>query len=301
MTERFAEVDGVRLRAVDEGAGGAAGPGEGRVVLALHGFTGDASTMSEVVKGLPLSTRAVRLELIGHGGSARPDSFEPYSMSSCVRQVLGMTKALELGRPHVVGYSMGGRVALSAAAAVAEQASEGKSESSFRSLTLIGATAGIEDAEARRERIRADALLADRIERDGIEAFVDAWMALPLFASQKRLGQAKLSAARAQRLQNAPHALARSLRGMGAGAQPPLHDRLASIRIPVLLVAGEQDQKFCDIAEDLASRLPHARCSVIPNAGHAVHLEAPAAFRTVFSDFMQEVEAIAGHRSKGRI
>ena len=220
MKERLVQVEGVRLRALEKGSGPA--------ILALHGFTGDATTMSEVVAGLGDGARTVRLELIGHGGSESPDSIEPYSMPSCVRQVVGVTKALDIGRPHVVGYSMGGRTALSAAA---------DPSSAFRSLTLIGTTAGIEHDDLRKERIAADERLADRIERDGLEAFVDDWMALPLFASQTRLGRSKLAEARAQRLANSPRGLAQSLRGMGAGAQPPLHERLASIRIPVLLLS----------------------------------------------------------------
>lgn len=274
MSERFAEIEGVRLRAIDEG--------EGTAILALHGFTGNAATMSEVAEGLATSARVVRLELVGHGRSAAPDSVEHYTMAACVRQVLGITKALGLDRPHVVGYSMGGRTALSAASDPA---------SSFRSLTLIGATAGIEDVAAREQRIRADERLAERIERAGIEAFVEEWMALPLFASQERLGESKLAASRSQRLGNSSHGLAQSLRGMGAGAQPPIHERLASIQIPVLLVVGEEDQKFRDIAIDLEARLPNARRIVIPNAGHAVHLEAPDAFRSVLFDFLHEVDA----------
>lgn len=274
MSERFVHAEGVRLRAIDEGTGPA--------LLALHGFTGDASTMAEVVHGLTRRARCVRLEFVGHGGSEIPDSIEHYTMGACVRQVLAAVNALELDRPNVVGYSMGGRAALCAASDPASR---------FRSLTLIGASAGLEDAAARAQRVEADERLADRIEAEGIEAFVEAWMALPLFASQKRLGDAKLERAREQRLGNSVRGLAQSLRGMGAGAQPPLHDRLGSIRIPVLLVAGEEDQKFRDIAQDLESRLPNARCAVIPNAGHAVHLEAPEAFRRVLVEFLNEMES----------
>ena len=274
MTEHRVSVDGVRLGVVQSG--------EGSPVLALHGFTGDASTLSEVVEGLDRFARVVCVDLVGHGRSDAPADVRDYSMEACVRQILGVVDALALERPHLVGYSMGGRTALAAAAHPA---------SPFQSLTLVGATAGIAEPTARADRVRADEALADRIEREGIEAFVEHWMALPLFASQKRLGDEKLRAARAQRLRNRPYGLARSLRGMGAGAQPPIFERLAAVKIPALLVAGAEDPKFCGVARDLESRLPNARSAILPEAGHAAHLEAPEAFRALFFDFLCEVDA----------
>jgi pimeloyl-ACP methyl ester carboxylesterase len=154
------------------------------------------------------------------------------------------------------------------------------------------AGAGIEAADARAQRRRRDAALAERIEREGVPAFVDAWMAQPLFESQRRrLSAAQLAAARAQRLDNRARGLANSLRGMGSGAQGPLHDRLATLHTPVCLVAGQDDARFCAIAADLAGRMPAAQVREIPRAGHAAHLENPRAFLGVAQRFFDEVEA----------
>jgi pimeloyl-ACP methyl ester carboxylesterase len=139
--------------------------------------------------------------------------------------------------------------------------------------------------------VREDEALAERIERDGVPAFVDHWMSLPLFASQRRLGAAALAAAREQRLANRAHALASSLRGMGAGAQPFLGERLAAVRAPVCLVVGDEDRRFRRIAESLARELPRARVEVVAAAGHAAHLENPRGFLDITRRFLAEVEA----------
>jgi 2-succinyl-6-hydroxy-2,4-cyclohexadiene-1-carboxylate synthase len=267
--EHFVDVCGVRLRAVVEG--------EGEPVMVLHGFTGSAESMESVVPPLLEGHCVVRLELIGHGGSNAPAAGEAYTMSACAEQIASAARALGLERPHLLGYSMGGRAAIATAIANPEE---------FSSLVLIGATAGIADGTLRRERIQADQTLADRIEREGVEAFVDEWMALPIFASQSCLGPEALDKARAQRLRNRAVGLANSLRGMGTGAQEPLFGGLARFAGPVLLVVGEQDTKFREIAASLEAEFLDARTETLEGAGHAAHLERPDAFGRVVSRFL---------------
>lgn len=274
MKERRVDAGGVRLNVAEEG--------EGPPVLVLHGFTGDASSMAPVSEGLRNEYRVLRLELVGHGQSEVPEDPAAFTMPACAEQVAAVVSALDLGRPHLVGYSMGGRAALAAAV---------QAPSCFASLVLIGATAGIEGPALRQARIAADEALALRIEREGLEAFVDRWMALPLFASQQRLGPAALAAARAQRLRNSPRGLAESLRGMGAGAQPPLFAKLGTLNLPTLLVAGSEDEKFRHIAADLAARMPRAQTAILPDAGHAAHLEAPGLFAEAVRTFWRALPA----------
>jgi 2-succinyl-6-hydroxy-2,4-cyclohexadiene-1-carboxylate synthase len=281
---RFVEAAGARLRAVVEG--------RGRPVLALHGFTGDAESMEGVSIGLRDRHRVVRLELLGHGESDAPRDPSCYSMSACSAQVLAASQALGLERPHLLGYSMGGRAALATAIAAPD---------AFASVVLVGATAGLEDPAQREARIASDRALADRIEDEGVERFVEEWMALPLFASQARLGPAALARARAQRLRNRAHGLAASLRGMGTGAQPPLHARLSGLALPVLLVVGDEDAKFREIARALEAELPDARTRLLPEAGHAPHLEAPEAFAGVVGEFLSEVDASGSVASSSSI
>jgi len=242
---------------------------DGPPLVVLHGFTGCAETMGGVSEALAGGWWVHAFDLVGHGESDAPESGEWYSMERCVAQVLSAMDSLGLGRAHFLGYSMGARVALSLALAAPRRVS---------SLVLVGVSPGLEDATARAERVAADEALAARILDQGIEAFVDAWMALPLFASQARLGAEALEAARKQRLTCRPLGLANSLRGMGSGAMPPLSSRLGDLQAPALLVVGSEDAKFAALARAMVREIPGAEILEVADAGHAAHLEQPAAF-----------------------
>lgn len=280
----FVEAGGIRLHAVVDEPATSLPSIPIPEILVLHGFTGAAESMECVASGLSPFARVARLDLVGHGESDAPDSPAAYAMEACAAQIVEAARALGFERPHLLGYSMGGRAALAASIAKPD---------AFASLVLVGATAGIADPAARAERIASDEALADSIVAGGLERFVDAWMAQPLFASQARLRAAVLERARRQRLSNRPHALAHSLRGMGAGAQAPLHGALARQRSPVLLVVGGEDAKFCAIANALAGVLPDARVEVIAGVGHAAHLEAPDRFAALVRGFLESLQPSA--------
>ncbi len=254
---------GVELHVVDRPGHRA---GHAPIVI-LHGFTGSATGMAPLAERLARSGRqVVAVDLLGHGGSERPATDAPYTMAALVEQMASLL-ASEVGGPaHLVGYSMGGRLALSLAAAHPD---------AVASLSLIGSSPGLSGAAERADRIASDAALAERLEADGIESFVDAWAANPLFATQTQLGPVANAATSQQRLANTSDALARSLRGSGTGVQPPLHERLPELQVPVLLIVGEHDPKFTTIADSMAADLPAASVHVVAGAGHAAHLEAP--------------------------
>ncbi|MGZ0192709.1 MAG: alpha/beta fold hydrolase, partial [Acidimicrobiales bacterium] len=176
------------------------------------------------------------------------------------------------GRTTYIGYSMGGRVGLHAALAHPDEVER---------LVLIGATAGIDNADARAQRRTDDELLADRIGTIGVEAFIDEWLQNPLFA-----GLTPNQALREDRLHNTADGLASSLRLAGTGTQAPLWDRLIEISCPVLLLVGQHDQKFRAIAERMATALPNAELRAIDDAGHSVHLEQPERIVDALIDWM---------------
>ena len=273
-SSRSIQVDGVALHVNDEGSG--------RPVVLLHGFTGSGQSMRGVAQGLCDHYRTISLDLVGHGQSDAPGDASAYTMSRCVMQVASVLDELELRDAHLIGYSMGGRVALALCAAEPKRVA---------SALLIGARAGIADPVARADRIRDDEALADRIEREGVAAFIDFWLARPFQPSESRIGSSAYAKSRQQRLANRAHALAASLRGMGAGAQPPLHDQLPKIDLPICLAVGEEDRKFRDAAEDLARVLPDARIESVPHANHAAHVENPAVFLDIARRFFAEVDA----------
>jgi 2-succinyl-6-hydroxy-2,4-cyclohexadiene-1-carboxylate synthase len=277
--ERRIDCDGVALHVVEQGAGSP--------LLVLHGFTGSGASMTGVATALADRHRVVRVDLLGHGHSDAPHETAAYAMERCTAQLAGVLDALAIPRAHLLGYSMGGRIALGLAALHPGRVA---------SALLVGARAGFEDPAQRAARARDDERMAGQIERDGVPAFVEHWMALPLFATQRRLGAEALAAARAERLANCAHGLAASLRAIGAGAQPPLHALLPRVRLPVLLVVGAEDARFEAVARDLAQRLPRARVAAVPDAGHAAHLENPRAFARIARDFFAEADAAAATR-----
>jgi 2-succinyl-6-hydroxy-2,4-cyclohexadiene-1-carboxylate synthase len=159
---------------------------------------------------------------------------------------------------------MGGRIALHAALALPERVER---------LVLIGASPGIADPAERQTRRADDEQLAREIERASIEAFAARWARTPVLEGQR---PEVARAVNADRLRNQPVGLARALRGLGTGALPSLWDRLPEIAVPVALVVGDRDQKFRAIATEMMAALPNARVVLVGDAGHAVHLEAPA-------------------------
>jgi 2-succinyl-6-hydroxy-2,4-cyclohexadiene-1-carboxylate synthase len=253
--------------------------GSAAPLVLLHGFMGSARTWQENLPAFTDQYRVIAPDLLGHGLSAAPPDASRYSMACCIADLAAILDHYRLDRVHLLGYSMGGRVALSFAVAYPERVA---------SLILESASPGLADPVERRRRVAVDEALAERLEHDGLAAFVDDWERLPLFASQRRLPAHTQAALRSQRMQNNARGLANSLRGMGTGVQPSLWDRLAGVAMPTLIVVGALDSKFVDIGQAMAQRLPQARLAIVPGAGHTVHLEQPIAFDRLVLDHLAE-------------
>src|SRR5436305_5277925 len=222
----------------------------------------------------------IALDMLGHGQSAAPTDPARYSIEHCQTDIIAVLQSLGIrsGEAILLGYSMGGRIALYCAFS-----------GFFRALILESASPGLAHPLERVQCHQSDMALADRIEREGIPAFVAYWEQLPLFASQRSLPKEKQATLHAQRLHNRATGLANSLRGIGTGIQPALHAQLPTLTIPVLLITGELDTKFCALAEQMQQALPLAQWSVMPGAGHAVHLEQAALFVRDVAGFCRSV------------
>jgi 2-succinyl-6-hydroxy-2,4-cyclohexadiene-1-carboxylate synthase len=228
--------------------------------------------------------RTVAVDLIGHGASDAPSDPDRYRVERCIEDLLAVLDALEISQAAVLGYSMGGRVALRFALAAPERVS---------ALVLESASPGIEDAGERAARLESDSALALRIERDGLEAFIDNWESIPLWASQKDLPDAVRAQLRRQRLQNSPTGLANSLRGMSAGHEASVLASMRAIALPALLVAGDLDVKYTGLARQMAAQLHQVTTVIVPGAGHAVHLERPDLFSDVVRRFLADRVTVA--------
>jgi len=239
--------------------GGGQDVGMRETVVLLHGFTQTGGSWDPVLAALGQARyRALAPDLRGHGaaGGRRPIGFP-----EVVDDVLGAVD----GEFTLAGYSQGGRVALHVALAAPER---------IRRLVLVSTTAGLEDPRARAARRAADEDLASRMEGQDMEAVAHAWGAQALFSGQAEEARAL---AHADRLRNDPRDLAAALRGIGTGVMEPVWDRLGELRMPASVLAGERDAKFSELGRRLAEGLPDATLSLIPGAGHALPLEAPAA------------------------
>lgn len=254
------------------------GPPGAPVLVLLHGFTGSAATWTAHMEALSDLCTTVAIDALGHGASDAPSDPARYGMPNVAGDTLAVMDRLGLERFGLLGYSMGGRMALQIAVAAGPR---------LDLLILESASAGLRTADERATRVAADEKLAGLLEREGITAFVDRWEQAPLFRSQQNLPPAVLAAQRAQRLRSDPMGLAASLRGAGTGAQAPLHDRLATLAVPALLIVGELDAKFRAIAQEMQQALPQAQLEVMAGAGHAVHLEAPREFDSLVRRFIR--------------
>jgi len=260
-------------------------------LVMLHGFTGSAAGWGRHLEALAAcGLRVIAFDLPGHGQSDAPADPRRYAMEYCQEDILTALRELGVsqGQAVLLGYSMGGRIALYTAFS-----------GFFRALVLESASPGLDDPIEREKRRRDDEELAASIERDGVAAFVARWEKLPLFASQNALPREVREALHRQRLDNRASGLAQSLRGAGTGVQPSLFPRLPLLNIPVLLMAGELDTKFAAIARSMALALPQAQLRIVPGAGHAVHLERPEEFVSLVGDFMNHLApaSSAGHSS----
>lgn len=233
----------------------------------LHGFTGAPASWDDVLLefgaapdgGPPEILRPV---LFGHApGIAEPKSFEDE-----VDRLACRLRTRDIGRAHLVGYSLGARIALGLLVRHGDL---------FSGATLLGAHPGLATAADRAARARADNRWIRLLEDLRIESFVRAWEARPLFAGGRATQPDRLEASRRIRLAHDPRRLAASLSVLGLAAMPDWGARLHEIEIPVTLVAGSRDEKFAALAHAMARDLPGARVELIPGASHNIVLEAP--------------------------
>lgn len=237
-----------------------------RRIAFLHGFTQThhhwhriahavADRMGDATLLLP--------DLPGHGVSAT-DTRDIDQTAAAL--------ATSTGPATYVGYSMGGRVAVHTALL---------DHSPVERLVLIGATPGIADEAERAERRRLDDERADHIEQIGVDAFLDEWLAAPLFATLPPDPDGL-----AHRRRNTATGLAHSLRTAGTGFQRSRWDELGRITIPVLVIAGALDTKFTDIGLRMTEALPNATFVAIDGAGHAAHTERPHDVAAAIADWL---------------
>lgn len=246
--------------------------GEGEVLLLLHGFTGSKDTWNDFVPHWSKGNKVISVDLIGHGQTESPPDYSRYEMEKVAEDMIALLDFLQVEKAHILGYSLGGRLAIAIAALYPER---------LHSLILESTTAGIQSEEEREKRRQQDFSLADKIEKKGMESFVQYWENIPLFATQKKLPLAVRERIREERLRQNELGLGNSLRGMGTGAQLSYWEQLKHFSCPVFILYGEMDKKFCEIAWLMEKELKNVVVEKFVETGHALHVENPERFAGV--------------------
>lgn len=248
--------------------------GSGTILVLLHGFTGSSETWESFIEKWQADYRVITVDLPGHG---RTTGNSTLSMKEVCRHLHMIFDLLAIEKCHLLGYSMGGRTALSFAMWYPRY---------IETLSLESASPGLYTKQERQERIEKDQQLANRIINEGIEAFVDFWANIPLFATQKNLPSKVQSSIRQERLQQSEEGLANSLHSIGTGKQPTWWEAIEKLNIPVRLIVGELDEKFVQINQQMQKKLPQASFHFVPDAGHTIHIEQPKAFAQIVEQYI---------------
>ncbi len=236
-------------------------------VIFLHGFMGNLEDWRGITDGLKDSFCCLLVDLPGHGKSLHV-SDDTYTFPGAARSIAKTVEVAGVGPAAIVGYSMGGRVALYLAIHFRRLCS---------ALICESASPGIVEEKQRENRKVLDATCAYTLEEGEFEDFLRTWYSQPVFASLTRMPETLEKIIRRRRL-NDPAKLAKALLGFSVGVQAPLWEHLSRLDVPVLLLAGEQDSKYIAIIKQMDSLLRGADVQIVPEVGHNIHEENPSGF-----------------------
>ena len=232
------------------------------LILFLPGFMGDSNEFNDVISLLFDQFCCLTVDLPGHGKTRVLGGDECYTMSNTAQALINLLEQLNVKECFLVGYSMGGRLALYLNLHFPQH---------FSKVVLESASPGLKTQGDRVERTQRDIELAQELEKSDFSSFLSNWYEQPLFASLKKHPEFKSLIA--SRLQNNPLELAKSLRNMSTGCQPSLWEELKKNRNPLLLLVGEYDAKFIAINSEMARLCKSAKLEIVSNCGHNIHFE----------------------------
>lgn len=240
------------------------------MLLALHGFTENDQTWRDI---LSQRTDVVTPLLPGHGWKPCPTTLSIEGLADEVTAQLGESGG------DALGYSMGGRLALLAAI---------RNPTRFRRLILVSSGPGFKDRDLQGSRRTNEMAMAETLEEEGLGPFVAMWEKNPILQPYRPFSRSVAEDLRARRMQHDPCGLAGALRQLGAGAMPNLWDRLGDVACPTLLIAGAADERYSDVMQHMAGKMPNAKLVIVPECGHAVHRENQFALLEHINAFLSD-------------
>lgn len=250
------------------------GPERAPLLVFLHGFLGDMSEWDAIVSSLSNEYRCMTIDLPGHGESPVPVG--SWGFVETATAIVSAIDEADAASFSLLGYSLGGRIALYLASIYAMRIDK---------LILESASPGLRTQSEREARRTQDEELAQRLETHGLESFLRDWYAQPLFDSLHHV-PGRVESLIARRAQGDPTQLASALRSLGTGNMPSLWSDWRNNHIPTLLIAGELDGKYTMLAREMREQCPDARVAAIAGTGHNVHLEAPADYTQLVRGFV---------------
>lgn len=247
------------------------------IILFLHGFMGNIHEFDEVIKLLFNDFSYLTIDLPGHGETQVLND-ECYTITSTAAAIIQLLDKLKIDQCYLIGYSMGGRLALYLTLHFPHR---------FIKVILESASPGLVTETARLARIKSDTQIARKLSRimnkDDFYDFLNNWYQQPIFGDIKNHPQYQSMIS--SRLANHPLNLVKSLQFMGTGSQPCLWELLTKNTIPLLLLVGEKDEKFIDINMIMTEKNKFAKLQIIPQVGHNIHLENTLSFVQNILDF----------------
>ncbi len=245
-------------------------------IVFLHGFLGNCNSWNDIISSLQKKYYCITIDLPGHGRSLLEDDSH-YTIPNCSKLIMRLLDNLGVLKISLVGYSMGARLGLFVALNYPER---------INKLVMESSSPGLKTKQERIERQKSDKMLAQELENAPFDQFLRKWYNQPLFDSLKR-DQKRFRALMEKRKINDPVGLARSLRFMGSGVQDSLWGKLKDLQVPTLLIVGEYDSKFQEIAQEMSTKADKIRVKTVRGAGHNVHFEKPSEYAEVLKGFLK--------------
>ncbi|HKI43690.1 MAG TPA: 2-succinyl-6-hydroxy-2,4-cyclohexadiene-1-carboxylate synthase [Balneolales bacterium] len=251
-------------------------------LVMLHGFMGDSGIFDHLIAVLQAFSNPVTIDLIGHGQTDAPGNSQRYELSNQIDDINDLLSQLNLQGTFLLGYSMGGRLALRIAL---------NNNLNLAGLILESTTYGIEDPAVKKDRLRSDQDNADRILND-FHTFVDKWNRNPLFAASQPLKEETQQNLDYIQRRQRPHGLANSLIGFGSASMASVRHQLGHISLPTLLITGQQDVKYSTIGNEMSRHIPDCKHYILAGCGHRVHVDDPNKYVNTIRRFIESQQIV---------
>ncbi|MGL4522703.1 MAG: alpha/beta fold hydrolase [Bacilli bacterium] len=258
------------------------GSGEKGTVVYLHGFLGQKETWAPYMRKMSGQYLQLAPDLWGHGKTfEQPENQQDVTFMKEVHRLAEWIRTEGVAPIYVVGYSMGARFAIALAATYPQL---------ITGFLSIGGSTGLTTENERKVRRVAMRKIAQPLAAGDLEKFVHRWSELPLFATQKRLSEDKQKEIQKMRLSQQAKFMYEAFLRLNVSEQPNFSELLSEYKGKALFVAGELDEKYVKLAELGAKMMEHGEEYIVPDAGHAIHVEHPEIFDTIVSEFISKGE-----------